>query len=64
MRETPTRLGPLERAILNHWGLALSKGLNTVSLSSNLWTEIDPISKTLCFLVFRILDDTIDFDLV
>jgi hypothetical protein len=38
--KTPTLLGPLERASLNHWKL-----------------EANPVSKTLYFLVFRILDD-------
>jgi hypothetical protein len=59
--ETPTLLGPLERANLNHWtklDIALSKGPNTVSVSlRHLRTEKDPVSESLCLLVFRIPDD-------
>jgi hypothetical protein len=39
--KTPTLLGPLERARLNRWGLRM---------------ETDPVSETLCFLLFRIPD--------
>jgi hypothetical protein len=62
-RETPTLLGPLGRANLNHWSLALhwrlalSKGPNKVSSSTLFETETDPVSETLYFLVFRILND-------
>jgi hypothetical protein len=44
-KKTPTLLGPLERANLNHWA------------SHHLRMEIDPVSKMFCFLVFRIADD-------
>jgi hypothetical protein len=48
--KTPTLLGPLERAI--------SKGRNRVGVfPPRLRTETDPVSETLCFLVFRISDD-------
>jgi hypothetical protein len=49
-------LGPLQRASLNHWKLALSAGLNRVGVSppSHLRTETDPVSETLCFLLSRI----------
>jgi hypothetical protein len=39
--ETPTLLGPLEGANLNHWTRM----------------ETDPVSKTLCSLDFRIPDN-------
>jgi hypothetical protein len=35
--------------------LALAKGHNRVGVFLRM--ETDPVSKTLCFLVFRILDD-------
>jgi hypothetical protein len=41
-------------------GLALSKGPNRVGVSlppPHLKTETDPVSETLCFLVFTIPDD-------
>jgi hypothetical protein len=38
-QETPTHLGPLERATLNHW-------------TPHLKTETDPVSETLCSSVF------------
>jgi hypothetical protein len=38
-REIPTLLGPLQRANLNHWRLALSKAPNRVSPSPHLETE-------------------------
>jgi hypothetical protein len=41
-RETPTQLGPLEELTL---------------VTGQLRTERDPVSQTLCFLVFRIPDD-------
>jgi hypothetical protein len=51
--ETPTQLGLLERANLNHWRLALSNGPNRVHVSpSYLRTETDPVFETLCSLVF------------
>jgi hypothetical protein len=34
-----------------------SKGPNRVSPSLHLRMETDPVSETLCFLVFRITDD-------
>jgi hypothetical protein len=37
--------------------LALSKGLNRVRVFPHLKMETDPVSKMLCFLVSRILDD-------
>jgi hypothetical protein len=46
VKETPTLLGPLERANLNHWSSPLI-----------LRTETDLVSETLCFLVFKIPDD-------
>jgi hypothetical protein len=58
-REPPTLLGPLDRANLNHWTLALSKGPNRVGGSLHLRTEADPVSETLCDLVtldFRMMD--------
>jgi hypothetical protein len=42
-RETLTLLGPLERASLNHW--------------TGETGATDPVSETLCSLVFRIPDD-------
>jgi hypothetical protein len=36
--------------------LALFKGLKRMSPSPHLKTEADPVSETLCFLVFRITD--------
>jgi hypothetical protein len=50
--ETPTLLGPLERANLDH--LLTQQGR---CLPSHLRMETDPVSKTLCSIVFRILDD-------
>jgi hypothetical protein len=47
-------LGSLEKANLNHWAIALSKGLNRVGvffLSLHLKKKRDPFSETLCFLV-------------
>jgi hypothetical protein len=35
----------------------LEKGFNRVDVSLHLKTETDPVSETLCFLVFRIPDD-------
>jgi hypothetical protein len=37
--------------------LALSKVPNRVVVSPHLRTETDPVSETLCFLLFRILND-------
>jgi hypothetical protein len=48
--KTPTQLGPLERANLNH----SSPG---VFSPSHLKTETDPVSEMSCFLVSRIPDD-------
>jgi hypothetical protein len=51
-------VGLLRKSCLSHWTwtrrLALSKGPNRVSSSHHLRTETDPVSETLCFLVFRI----------
>jgi hypothetical protein len=50
---TPTLLGPVERANLNHWNQQ-SSCLPLLHLR----TETDPVSETLCPLVFfRIPDD-------
>jgi hypothetical protein len=39
-------------------GLAVSKGPNRVdAFLPNLRMETDPVSETLCFLVFKIPDD-------
>jgi hypothetical protein len=40
--KTPTQLGPLERANLNHWIGHL-----------HLKTETDPVSETSCFLKYQ-----------
>jgi hypothetical protein len=48
-RETLTLLGPLERAVVQWWRLALSKGPNRVGVSLHLKTETDPVSETSCF---------------
>jgi hypothetical protein len=37
--------------------LAFSKGPNRVGVSPHVRTETDPVSETLCFLVYRIPDD-------
>jgi hypothetical protein len=50
-RKTLTLLGPLERMI------EVSSFKDTVSPSPHLKMETDPVSETLCFLVFRILDN-------
>jgi hypothetical protein len=62
--ETPTLLGPFERANLNHWtthvsiNTALSKGPNRVGVGlPHLRMKTDPFSETFCSLVSRIPDD-------
>jgi hypothetical protein len=57
--ETPTMLGPLERADLNHWTspVFLRDPNEQVTPPRYLRTETDPASETLCFLVSRIPDD-------
>jgi hypothetical protein len=37
--------------------LALSKGLSRLGISPHLKTETEPVSETLCFLVFEIPGD-------
>jgi hypothetical protein len=55
--KTPTQLGPLERANLNHPQV---NGKTPTELGPleranlNHWVETDPVSETLCFLVSRI----------
>jgi hypothetical protein len=56
--ETSTLLGPLERASLSHWMLALPVRLSRICVSHpHLRKETDPVSETLCFLVSRMPDD-------
>jgi hypothetical protein len=58
--ETPTLLDPLENAILKAQllRLVLATEPNRVGVSlPDLRTDTDPVSETLCFLVFRIPDD-------
>jgi hypothetical protein len=50
-RQTPTLLGLLERANLNHWTIPFTNH------SPHLRTEIDPVSEKVSFQVFRIPDD-------
>jgi hypothetical protein len=52
-------LGPSGRANLNHWNEVSSfEGTQqNRSPSSHMRTETDPVSETLCFLVFIIPDD-------
>jgi hypothetical protein len=59
-RKTPTLLGPLERANLNHWtigSLFLRDPTECAYSSLHLRTETDPVSKMLSFLVFTILNN-------
>jgi hypothetical protein len=48
--KTPTHLGPLERANLNHW---TSRYLPP----THLRRETDTVYETSCFLFYRIPDD-------
>jgi hypothetical protein len=50
--KTPTQLGPLERANLNHWA-QLSRCLLP---HLHLRTETDPVSETSCFLENRMME--------
>jgi hypothetical protein len=45
--KTPTLLGPLERANLNHW----TTGPNRVGVFPHPRMETDPVSETLCFFI-------------
>jgi hypothetical protein len=47
-------VGSLERGNLNHWSRDPAQ---EISPSLDMKTERDPVSETLCFLVFRIPDD-------
>jgi hypothetical protein len=51
--KTPTQLGPLERANLNHWA-QLSRCLLP---HLHLRTETDPVSETSCFLEYRTMEE-------
>jgi hypothetical protein len=56
-REAATTLGPLERAKLN--GPVTEVSITKVSNRSplHLRTEVDPITESLCFIIFRIPND-------
>jgi hypothetical protein len=61
-RETPRLLGPLETANLSRWTswvieVFLRDPTVWVTLYLHLKAETDPVSETLRFLVFRIMDD-------
>jgi hypothetical protein len=59
--KTLSLLSPLEGPNLSHWtGLdwsGLAKGPKRVSPLFHVRTETDPVSETLCFLIFSIVDD-------
>jgi hypothetical protein len=58
--KTPTQLGPLETAILNHWTISsfLGAQLSRCLIPPfYLRTGTDPVSEKSCFLVSRIPDD-------
>jgi hypothetical protein len=51
--ETPALLDLLERANLQGLMLTLSNRYNRAGIPIHLRTETDPVSETLCFLVFE-----------